>query len=572
MILQALEQYYRRKQSLGAGELPPYGFEAKVIPVIFELDVQSELVQIRVSDSKADTAAAEYVVPQGMKKTSGIMANLFWDNAEYVLGVDCCGKPDKVAQRHQAFIERLEQLPESAASDQGIKVLRQFLKTFAPDSLQETPHWDLLQTNPNISFRLQGDSGLICQRPAVIETVSSMADEKIQPTFCLITGTIDTPERLHPAIKGVWGAQTSGANIVSFNLDAFNSYGKSQGLNAPVSKQASFSYTTALNHLLRKGSDQRIQVGDASTVFWSEKADPFEQDFHTIWGATPRSIKDDPDKFTQSVLAVLSAVQRGRLADSPSRNCFYVLGLAPNAARIAIRFWIVATVAEISLRTKQYFDELAIAHGSKETAYLPLFRILVNIAVQSKSENIPPNLAGDVMRSILSGGPYPFTLLAAAVRRCRSEQQVNYPRAAIIKAYLNRYHQKEEITVSLDRNNNNAAYRLGRLFAVLEKIQEEANPGINATIRDRYYAAASANPVSVFATLLKLKNHHLAKLDNRGRKTNFEKLLGEIFSELPADLPSTLSLQDQGRFAVGYYHQRQDFFTKHNLPNEGEQE
>jgi CRISPR-associated protein Csd1 len=249
-----------------------------------------------------------------------------------------------------------------------------------------------------------------------------------------------------------------------------------------------------------------------------------------------------------------------------------VLGLAPNAARIAIRLWVVGTVAEISLRTKQYFDELAIAHTTKDTPYLPLFRILVNIAVQSKSENIPPNLAGDVMRSILSGRPYPFTLLSAAVRRCRSEQHVKYPRAAIIKAYLNRYSQKEEITVSLDRNNSNAAYRLGRLFAVLEKIQEEANPGINATILDRYYGAASANPVSVFATLLKLKNHHLAKLDNPGRKTNFEKLLGEIFSELPADLPSNLSLQDQGRFAVGYYHQRQDFFTKRDSHDEGEQE
>lgn len=572
MILQALEQYYRRKSAGGGAELPPFGFESKVIPVILELNAESELVQMRVSASKTDTAAAEYLVPQGMKKTSGVMANLFWDNAEYTLGIDCCGKPEKVAERHRAFIERIDQLPEPAASDQGVKILRKFLKDFAADSLQQTAHWELLQTNPNISFRLQGDSGLICQRPAVIEAVSSMADEKIPPTLCLVTGTIDAPVRLHPAIKGVWRAQTSGANIVSFNLDAFNSYGKSQGLNAPVSKQASFSYTTALNYLLRKGSDQRIQVGDASTVFWSEKADPFEQDFHTIWGATPRSIKDDPDKFTQSVHAVLSAVQRGRLADNQSRNRFYVLGLAPNAARIAIRFWFVGTVAEISLRTKQYFDELAIAHTAKDTPYLPLFRILVNIAVQSKSENIPPNLAGDVMRSILSGRPYPFTLLSAAVRRCRSEQHVNYPRAAIIKAYLNRYHQKEEITVSLDRNNSNAAYRLGRLFAVLEKIQEEANPGINATIRDRYYGAASANPVSVFATLLKLKNHHIAKLDNPGRKTNFEKLLGEIFSELPADLPSNLSLQDQGRFAVGYYHQRQDFFTKHNSPNEGDQE
>jgi CRISPR-associated protein Csd1 len=166
MILQALEQYYRRKSAGGGADLPPFGFETKEIPVIIELNAESELVQLRVSDSKTDTAAAEYLVPQGVKKTSGIMANLFWDNAEYALGIDCCGKPEKVAKRHQAFIERLEQLPEPAASDQGVKVLRQFLRNFAPDRLQQTPHWELLQTNPNISFRLQGDSGLICQRPS----------------------------------------------------------------------------------------------------------------------------------------------------------------------------------------------------------------------------------------------------------------------------------------------------------------------------------------------------------------------------------------------------------------------
>ena len=570
MILQALERYYQRKTENADAELSPFGFEKKTIPVVFEINLNAQLVQIRIIDSKIDSDACEFIVPQGVKKTSGIAANLMWDNAEYALGIDTRGNPERVAKQHHAFIDRIEQLPASGISDPGVQALLQFLREFDRDSLRQRADWEYFSANPNLSFRLQGDSNLICQRPAVISALLSESKSDESTAFCLVSGKSGIPERLHPAIKGVWGAQTSGANIVSFNLDAFNSYAKSQGYNAPVSQISSFAYTTALNHLLRKGSTQRIQVGDASTVFWAENADPMEQDFQSIWGATPKSINDDPDRYTEAVKTVLSAVQRGHWSINPSEKRFFVLGLAPNAARISIRFWIVSTVDEISRRTAQYFKELEIVHPPNESGFLPLFRLLVNIAHRDKSENIPPNLAGEVMHCILTGKAYPYTLLAAAIRRCRAAQDVKYERAALIKACLIRNQPTEEIQVSLDKANPNTAYRLGRVFAVLEKIQEEANPGINATIRERYYGAASANPLSVFATLLKLKNHHLAKLENPGRKTNFEKLLGEIFTEIPPDLPPNLSLQDQGRFAVGYYHQRQDFFTKHTHSIQGE--
>jgi len=567
MILQALTQYYERKSGADEGALPPFGFETKLIPVIAEINEQGNLVQLRISDK--DSSSTEYVVPQGVKRAAGIAANLFWDTAEYVFGIDAKGKPERVAEQHAEFIKRIKSLAEPAASDKGVQSLLKFLSSFDPASLKDNPHWDYLLTNPNVSFQLQGDNQLICQRQAVIDTLREIKPEE-SPSLCLVTGEKDEPERLHAAIKGVWGAQSSGANIVSFNLNAFNSYGKSQGFNAPVGKRASFFYTTALNHLLRKGSEQRFQVGDASTIFWAAKADEFENNFATIWGATPNVIKDNPDKYTNAVKAVFNAVNRGQLSDDDRDTQFYVLGLSPNAARIAIRFWIVGTVSEFAGRIKKHFDYLQIIHGNNELEYLPLFLLLVNVAVQGKSDNIPPNLGGEVMQSILSGRPYPYTLFAAAIRRCKAEQHVNYPRAAIIKTYLNRFHNMEEIKVALDKENSNTAYRLGRLFATLEKIQEEANPGINATIRDRYYGSASSNPVAVFSTLLKLKNHHLGKLDNPGRKTNFEKLLGEIITDIPPNLPATLSLQDQGRFAVGYYHQRQDFFTKKPSNESGE--
>ena len=361
----------------------------------------------------------------------------------------------------------------------------------------------------------------------------------------------------------MWVAQTSGANIVSFNLAAFKSFGKEQGYNAPVGAKAEFAYTTALNHLLKKGSHQRIQVGDASTVFWAEKKHNLEDVFADLFG---EPAKEDYTQDHKSLIATIRAPQIGSIPELDPRTRFFVLGLAPNAARIAVRFWYEGTVQQVAENIAQHLDDCTIVHGPKRPDNLSLFRLLVSTAMQGKSENIQPNLSGEFIRSILSGTPYPRTLLAAAIRRTRAEREVIYPRVALIKAVLVRdtryFHiDQKEVGMSLDTSNSNIGYRLGRLFAVLEKAQEEASPGINATIRDRFYGAASSTPVSVFSHLVKLKNHHISKLDNRGRAINLERLIGEIMADIN-DFPAHLSLPDQGRFAVGYYHQRQDFFTK----------
>ncbi|MDR0702047.1 MAG: type I-C CRISPR-associated protein Cas8c/Csd1 [Azoarcus sp.] len=572
MILQALHDYYQRKADDPdpGRRLPTFGLEEKEIPFIIELARDGRplgIVDTRQGEGQKKLAQ-RYLVPQGVKRASGIAANLLWDTAEYALGIGARGNPERVARQHEAFRKRIHNLPETASNDEGIKALEAFYLEHGASALAQDPAWpEILEKNPNITFRLQGDGCLICQRPAIRRHGGQDdADGETKALRrCLITGNIAPVARLHTAIKGVWGAQSSGANIVSFNKDAFTSFNKEQGDNAPVSAAAAFAYTTALNHLLDRGSRQRIQVGDASTVFWAQKQDDeAENGFAAVFGE-----RDDPDARSEQIRALLESVHSGKFGGGRGETPFYVLGLAPNAARIAVRFWHAAPLHEIAERIRQWFEDLRIARAPHDPEYPSLFHLLRACAVQGKADNIPPNLGGDIMRAILSGAPFPASWLNAAVQRSRAEQRVNYPRAAAIKACLNRlymhqnsFHDKE-ISPMLDPANTNPAYRLGRLFATLEKIQEEANPGINATIRERYYGAASTTPVSVFTALLRLKNHHLAKIRPLypGRVIHFERLLGEIISSLD-DFPKSLNLPKQGLFAIGYYHQRQDFFSK----------
>ncbi len=579
MILQALNDYYQRRQRAEnpRDRLPAFGLEEKEIPFVIEIDGNGKLVNLvdtRSSEGKKKIAQ-RFLVPQGVKKTSGVAANLLWDTAEYVLGVDTKGKPERVAEQHRAFRARLEALPQSAQADAGIQAVLAFLDAVDIASMEAMPAWpDILAANPIMTFRLQGDIELICQRPAAVAAFETVANDDEASGICLVTGNAAAIERLHPAIKGVWGAQTSGANIVSFNLDAFNSYGKTQGSNAPLGKSAVFAYTTALNHLLARDSRQRIQVGDASTVFWAEEAHDLEAALPDLFGEPP---KDDPHRGTEALKALYEAVHSGKFSRGSKDTRFHVLGLAPNAARIAIRFWEIGTAFDLGQRVLRHFEDIKIVRAPHDPEHLSLFRLLTAIAVQGKADNIPPNLGGETMRSILEGRPYPASLLNLAIQRCRAEQKPTYARAAVIKASLNRlirHHNtasqsEKELQIMLDSDNINPPYLLGRLFATLEKVQEEASPGLNATIRDRYYSAASSTPVAVFTTLLRLKNHHLGKL-SKGRSTQMEKLIGEIMAGLN-DFPRILALPDQGRFALGYYHQRQAFFTKSDNTNNQEE-
>ncbi|MCL6591669.1 MAG: type I-C CRISPR-associated protein Cas8c/Csd1 [Firmicutes bacterium] len=585
MILQALKEYYDRK--IKDGSIAPDGWISGGIDFLINLDGEGNIQDIedlRETDGKKKVARpmdVPNIGNQALKHSnSGKDANLLWDNASFVFGLG-----DKGDLRLQSLIEAIDKWVGDT-SDPGVIAVRKYFEK----GLKNRSHFNYALSHPEygelfkegnvkVSFRVrQTDFPVVFQSPAVINALKKVEgrdgeDSNTKATgTCLITGESNVAiELTHPVTKGVWGAQASGACIVSFNKDAFNSYSKTQSLNAPVSKIAASQYGKALNTLL-DSTGQCLHIGDTSTVFWSGKPTSFETDF-SFFFKEPE--KDDPDAGTQRVKALFESVKTGAYLDDDGDTRFYILGLAPNAARIAVRFWQVGTIAEFATRIRQHFEDFAIMKPPKEPEYYSLWRILVNIATQDKSENIPPNLAGEFMRSILNGAPYPATLLQAALRRIRSdtENRVKPVRAALIKAYLNRYcrfysnHNQKEVPLpmELDTAQPSIGYQLGRLFAALEKIQEEANPGINATIRERFYGAACATPVTVFTNLLRLKNHHLAKFENKGKIVYFERLLGEIIGHLK-DFPAHLDLHEQGRFAIGYYHQRQAFFTKKEDP------
>lgn len=566
MILQALYEYYQRKSADQKNHIAPMGWEWKEIPFLVVIDKEGNFVTLE--DTREGEGrkrrAKEFLVPMSEKKTSGIRSNLLWDNVEYVLGANPRNRDD-ITKRHDAFLERigseLFQIKDSPPISCVLRFLGKSPLTQIEKQFLCSASWkEALESNAFVTFKMEGseDSTIFdsLRDKIIIKTESCLRD------VCLVSGEKKYIARLHPAIKGVRGTNTTGGSLVSFNLDAFNSYGKTQNFNAPIGEETAFAYTTALNVLLGKDSLNKSLVGDTSLVFWaqnsSEGAYDIEENFAWYVFDPP---KDDPDRGVRAVKGLYEAMKSGHIPVF-DENRFYVLGLSPNAARIAIRFWRSGTVREFGERILKHFDDISIDKGPKDSEYLTVNQMLRATAFEYKMENVPPNMCGAVMTSILDGTTYPNSLHQQCLRRTRAERKITYARAAILKGCLNRKNYiKGGLQMSLDRNNSNSGYLLGRLFAILEKIQETANPNINTTIRDRFYGAASSSPVAVFSQLLKLKNHHLAKIENRGLKVFYEKEIGEVMNGI-YKFPANLSIDDQACFAIGYYHQRQDFFSK----------
>lgn len=537
-------------------------------------------------------------VPEAVKRSSGDSPNFLCDNIEYMVGVRAGSiDPDERSLRRRHLCRELHERILGDVDDDGARAVLAFLSRETADLLSDNAlktALDILSLGGNMVFRLSGDDRYIHDRPAVMGAWERYKDSEAPDAEmgqCLVTGKYGPIAVLHKSTQGVIGAQSTGASLVSFNFRAAESYGKEQGRNSPVSKQAAFAYGTALNWLV-SNSRHRVLAGDTTIVFWAERAGPEEnlmsEMFAGAFGMDEREDKDDPasertahhEKGATEVREILDRLLRGEIPPKTSFDesvRFYILGLAPNAARLSVRLWNVNTFGGLLKNVATHFDDMAMGHGERERP-VSIPRLLLEFApaASGKRDAIPKVMVGSLVRSVLDGTPYPDALYASLIARIRAdsndpdqpfERKISYPRAAFIKAYLkrkariaNQKDREEALTPVLNTENKSPGYLLGRLFALMEKAQQDANPNLNATIKDRYYASASATPGLVFPVLLRMTQHNISKAEpGYGRRT--DKLIESVVADI-AKFPTHLTLEEQGLFALGYYQQRSELYRK----------
>lgn len=579
MMLHALNGYYERMLDEPGSAMPSYGTSIENISFALVLGADGSLRAIedlREQNGK-NLRPRKMPVPAAVTRTSGIKANFLWDKAAYLFGADAEGATEKNRERFAAFNDLLKTVGKTI-DDEGFSAIEKFFKYWDCGQSEEVvtrfkQSWEEV-SNANLVFRLDGVPGFIHDRRAVqrewLKHGQVSSDAPLGQ--CLITGEKEIPlARVHTPIKGIRGGQTSGGYIVSFNATAFVSY---QQDKASVAETSAFSYTTALNFLLSSDSRQKITIGDTTYVFWAKRSTKAESFLANLFDPPEEKIEageQDDQQIASQVHGLLKAIRDGRrpvdfMPDLDMDVSFYILGLAPNAARLSIRFWQESSLGDLLDKVGRHFRQLKIVRQfDSEPEFPPLWRLLVQTATLGKSENISPVLAGGLTRAMLTGGSYPQNLLPVVLDRIRAEHNVTYFRAALIKAYLLRNTSMEEVPVALDLNRTDRPYLLGRLFAVLEKAQEEAIPGANATIKDRYLASAAATPGQVFHMLLKNSANHIAKLkkdaEKKGRAFYYDVMTQDIIAGF-SDYPKTMKAEEQGLFMIGYYHQRKDFYTK----------
>ena len=523
-------------------------------------------------------AKQDLLLPARIKKTSGVASNFLCDNSSYLLGIDEKGKPQRSKECFEAAKLHHHMILDGVASPAAQAVLA-FFDSWDPETARTHPALQeaLEDILAGANLILRFDGAYVHDDPAIRQAWNSYynrTDETGDTGICLVTGQEDTIEAVHPSIKGVQGAQSSGASLISFNADAFCSYGKTQNYNAPVGKYAAFAYTTALNALL---ADRKhiCHLGDATVVFWAENGDEAYQDMMGGYAF------DAPSPYEAGELReMVKALCQGQqvlfnesLLDPEMK--FFVLGLSPNSARLSVRFFLQNSFGSFLKNVQDHHRRAEIVRPSFDRfETLPLWKLLDETVNQNSRSKVPaPNLAGEALRAILNNSPYPAQLLGGVQLRIRAEQEITRGRAAIIKAYyLKNKHSdvpEEVLTVSLNPDSTNVPYTLGRLFSVLEAIQSQANPTINSTIKDRYFNAASATPAHVFPTLVNLAQKHLKKIDG-GLAVHYDKQMAELLGKLDDAYPNHLSIPQQGAFQLGYYHQTQARYSGKKMKEETE--
>ncbi len=537
------------------------------------LQVVPLLTEVEKKNKKA-LVSREMEVPAPVKRTAGVAANFLCDNSSYLLGADSKGKPERTADCFAAAKElHLKLLAE--ADSPAARAVKGFFESWDPQTASAHPalseDWEEILKGGNLIFWFRG--GAVTEDAAVREAWQrqyAAGDNGADEEICLVTGKRGPVARLHPSIKGVVGAQSSGASLVSFNAPSFCSYGHEQGMNAPTGEYAAQAYTTALNTLLAD-RERVCRIGDTTVLFWAEGGGTGYQD--CAWMSMFGNVSGQEANYREGdILSTLKDLSRGKSVDWDGERLdpdtrFYVLGLAPNAARLSVRFFWQNSFGTLARNVARHYERLEIVQPAfDKRPTLPVGALLrETVNLNARTPEPEPRLAGDLMLAILNDTPYPATLLYGVALRIRAERAVTRGRAAIIKAYYLKNSRdenlKEVMTMQLNDQTNYLPYLLGRLFSVLEAVQAAANPGINATIRDRYFNAASATPATVFPLLLNLAQKHLAKLD-KGQEVYYDKQITAICGMIGETLPARMNLPEQSAFQLGYYHETQKRYTK----------
>lgn len=572
MILQALTRYY--EDLLSRGEIAAPGWAPAKISLALYINENGELTQIvptMVEGTKGKKTVMQpqlMVLPAAVKRTVSIASNFLWDNSAYLLGVDQKGKPER-SRECFAAAAKLHHMVLDGIDSPNARAILAFFDTWEPERAAEHPalirQLDDVTAGGNLVFRVDGRK--VEEDAAIREAWQRYRDggESGVKMQCLVTGKEDEIAAVHPSVKGVRDAQSSGAALVSFNAPAFCSYGREQNYNAPVGKYAAFAYTAALNHLLAD-SDHVQHIGDTTVVCWAEGADDAYPGFFSavIGGGTYGGLSDNDLRAALKRLA--NGLPCDDLGVDPNRP-FYILGLAPNAARLSVRFFLRNSFGKLMENVNAHYERMEIVRPAYEKFnYLPLWSLLrETVNLNSRDKAPSPAMAGATARAIFSGARYPASLLEAVMLRIRAERDITWGKAAIIKAYyLKNPHEdcpKEVLTVSLNEASTNPAYTLGRLFSVYEAVQQAANPGINTTIKDKYFNSAAAMPASIFPVLNNLCQKHLRKLDAR-QHVYYDKQIMKLKGVLNENYPARMTLAQQGSFDLGYYHQTQKRYTK----------
>lgn len=573
MILQALTEYYRMLAD--SGKISPPGWSEVKVSFALCIGADGTLEQVvsvqteQTKGRKTVLAPQPMMLPAPVKRSSGVAANFLCDNSSYLLGVDNKGKPQRTLECFQACKKLHEELLEGVDSPAAQAVLA-FFRTWQPEQAASHPAlsvcWEELMAGGNLVFRFDG--AFVHQNMPVRQAWDDhyQTEEDGPQMVCLVTGNRGAVESVHPSIKNVQGAQSSGAALVSFNAPAFCSYGKEQNYNAPTSKYAAFAYTTALNHLL-SDREHVYRMGDTTVVCWAKCGGDVYQNLMgwALFGAEPSYTLTDLQGALNNLCNGM-AVDLDETRLDPDME-FYILGLSPNAARLSVRFFLRNSFGAFLRNAQAHQQRLEITKPTYDKFdTLPMWKLLDETVNQNSRDKSPaPNMAGEALRSVLTNTHYPATLLNGVALRIRAEHRVTRGRAAILKAYyLKNIHPdvpKEVLTVSLNPDSTNVPYNLGRLFSILEAVQSSANPGINTTIKDKYFNSASATPAIVFPSLLNLAQKHLKKLD-AGLRTYYDKQITALLSKLGEVYPPRLNLPQQGSFQLGYYHQTQSRFEK----------